>query len=133
MPAPVAAAYDAYAPDARDYLLKLRELVLEVAARTDGVGRLTETLKWGEPSFLTEKTKSGTTLRLAWKPALPDTAQMLVNCQTSLVESWRDMFGDRLAFSGNRAVLLDIYAPLPADALAPCIAMALTYHRNKRA
>jgi hypothetical protein len=31
--------------------LALRELVLQVAATTEGVGELEESLKWGEPAY----------------------------------------------------------------------------------
>ena len=48
----------------------LRSLLVEVAEDLC-VGPLTETLKWGEPAYLTEVTKAGTTVRIAWKPATP--------------------------------------------------------------
>ena len=35
----------------------LRQLIFETAAATEVVGELEETLKWGEPSYLTPKTK----------------------------------------------------------------------------
>ena len=132
-PASVQAAFDALPPPARTYLLKLRTLIIATAAKTPGTGPLTETLKWGEPAFLTEATKSGTTIRLGWKPATPGTAQLLVHCSTTLVNEWRDLYAGTLAFSGTRAILLDITAPLPRPELAHCIAMALTYHSRKHA
>ena len=132
LPPAVAAAFEVYPTDARDYLLRLRLLIFETAKSTAGVGQLTETLKWGEPSFLTDETRAGTSVRLAWKKDNPRAAQLLVNCQTSLIEDWRNAFGDLLAFSGNRAVLLDLDAPLPKDALAACIGQALTYHLRKK-
>ena len=60
----VAAVFEAYPAAMRRRLLALRALVFDVAAKTEGVGRLTETLKWGQPSYLTEQTKSGTTVRI---------------------------------------------------------------------
>ena len=128
----VADAYTAFPVEARQYLLAVRALILKTAETTPGVGRLTETLKWGEPSYLTEETRAGTTVRLAWKKDKPHTAQLLVNCQTRLVEDWRNVFGDALDFSGNRAVLLDIDKPMPEQALASCILQALTYHLRKK-
>ena len=44
--------------------MALRGLVFDTAARTAGVGGLTEALKWGQPSYLTEQTGSGTTVRI---------------------------------------------------------------------
>lgn len=132
-PAAVQAVLDAMPAAPRAYLGKLRDLIRATAAKTPGVGPLTETLKWGEPAFLTNATKSGTTLRLGWKPAAPDTAQLLVPCSTTLVNEWRDLYSGTLAFSGTRAVDLDIRKPLPEAALSHCIAMALTYHARKHA
>ncbi|KCZ57592.1 DUF1801 domain-containing protein [Hyphomonas chukchiensis] len=129
----VEAAFDAFPPPARAYLLQLRGLILTTAQETQGVGPLTETLKWGEPAYLTAATKSGTTIRLGWKPAAPNTAQLLVHCSTTLVNDWRERYADKLAFSGTRAIDLDITAPLPRAELAHCIAMALTYHARKPA
>ncbi|MEH6808289.1 MAG: DUF1801 domain-containing protein [Hyphomonas oceanitis] len=126
-------AFDAFPPPARTYLLKLRDLIRATAQETQGVGPLTETLKWGEPAYLTNATKSGTTIRLGWKPAAPNTAQLLVHCSTTLVNDWRERYADTLAFSGTRAIDLDITAPLPRAELAHCIAMALTYHARKPA
>ena len=127
------AAWNAFPAPARACLEKLRTLIHVTAAKTPAAGPLTETLKWGEPAFLTEATKSGTTIRLAWKPALPNMAQLLVPCSTPLIEEWRARYGDTLAFSGNRAVLIDIARPIPKAPLAHCIAMALTYHSRKSA
>ena len=59
-----AAVFKAYPPAMRSDLMKLREMMFEVAAATPGVGKLTETLKWGQPSYLTEETGSGSTVRI---------------------------------------------------------------------
>ena len=60
----VASVFKAYPPRIRAKLMALRELVFDTARRTGGVGPLTETLKWGQPSYLTEATGSGTTVRI---------------------------------------------------------------------
>ncbi|MGI9414318.1 MAG: hypothetical protein ACR2PM_11650 [Hyphomicrobiales bacterium] len=49
----VRAVFDSYPKQTRDRLLALRGLILDTAARTEGVGALEETLKWGQPSYLT--------------------------------------------------------------------------------
>jgi hypothetical protein len=132
-PANVQAVFDALPAVPRACLTRLRSLILATAAKIPGVGPLTETLKWDEPAYLTDATKSGTTIRLGWKAATPDTAQILVHCSTTLVNEWRDLYSGTLVFSGTRAILVDITAPLPRTELAHCIAMALTYHSRKQA
>lgn len=56
--------FNNYPPGMRGKLMLLRKLVLETAAETESVTSLQETLKWGEPSYLT---KGGSTIRIDWK------------------------------------------------------------------
>jgi len=132
LPAPVKTAFDAFPASARNVLLKVRALIFQTAASNPAVGPLTETLKWGEPAYLTGETKSGSTIRMAWKPVNPDHAALFFNCKTTLVDTMRDIYPDTFTYQGTRAVLFRLDQPLPNDALAHCIEMALTYHRNNR-
>jgi hypothetical protein len=127
-PAPVAAAFDALPPPLRRKLDRIRALIFDVAARTDGVGPLTETLKWGEPAYLTEQTKSGSTVRLGRSKRAPDSAAVFFICTTNLVPTFRSLWPE-LRYEGDRAILLPLDGEVPA-ALATCIKMALTYHQR---
>jgi len=111
----------------------LRDLILEVAARTPGVGTLEEVLKWGEPAFVTAQTKSGSTVRIAWKKSRPTQYAMYFNCQTTLVDSFKTMFPAAFRFEGNRALVFDEHDEVPVEALRICVAMALTYHTKSHA
>jgi hypothetical protein len=137
MPAPqppiaVAATFDAFPAAARKRLADLRAPIFDTAAATPGVGQLTETLKWGEPAYLTEASGSGSTIRLGVTRSDPPRCAVYLNCKTTLVEEYRAAFSDVLDFEGNRAVLMDPASPLPRQAMAQVVAMALTYHRRKR-
>ena len=123
----VKAVLDGYPAAARSRLTALRTLILDVAASIDGVGPLEETLKWSEPAYLTPKSRSGTTLRMAWKGQHPDHVSLFVNCQTSLIDTYRSLFPE-LDCHGNREVRLPLMDPLP-DCLRECIALALTYKK----
>ncbi len=129
----VAAAFAAYPPAMRRRVMALRELIFETAAATPGVGLLEETLKWGEPAYVTSQSKSGTTIRIAWKPSSPTRYAMYFHCQTHLIQTFRSLFPTELRFEGNRAIVFHDSEPVSVDALAFCIAAALTYHRNKSA
>ena len=59
--------FNNYPDSVRSKMLSLRGLVIETAKETEGIAKLEETLKWGEPSYLTAKSKSGSTIRIAWK------------------------------------------------------------------
>lgn len=127
---PVADVIKCYPVPAQKYAVKLRSLILEIAQNDPHIGALTETLKWREPAYLTEATKSGTTLRFDWKEKHPDKLGVFVNCRTTLIRGFQDMFGDELSFEGNRAIWLDINKPLPRDILTIFISKTLTYHLN---
>ena len=128
----VAAHFAAYPSDVRRRMMALRELIFATAAATDGVGELEETLKWGEPAYLTSASKSGSTIRIDWKAREPERCAMYFNCQTDLVGTFRTLFPNDFVFEGNRALVFEREAALPKDSLALCIAAALTYHRRGR-
>lgn len=130
---PVFHVFETYPAPAKDLLLRVRTLLYETADSLPEAGRITETLKWGEPAYLTSAPKSGTTIRLAWSPKRPDSAGIFVNCQTTLLDEWRTLYGETLDLVGNRELRLTLGAPLPADPIRHCLAMALTYHQRKPA
>ena len=129
----VAEVFEAYPAGIRRRMLELRELIFRTAAATPGAGELEETLKWGEPAYLTSQTRAGSTVRIDWKAASPDRCAMYFNCQTDLVDTFRSLFPNDFEFEGRRAIVFRTNAALPTDAVAFCIAAALTYHRRRRA
>ena len=129
--AAVDAVFGAYPKPVKAKLLALRRLIFDTAKETKGVGTLQETLKWGQPSYLTPETKSGSTIRIDQvKPAAGQVA-VYFHCQTNLVETFRELYPE-LSFGGNRSILLDADDKLPETALRHCVALALTYHLNNR-
>jgi Domain of unknown function (DU1801) len=129
--AAVESVFMRYPPSVRQEMLTLRALILETASNTDGVGEIEETLKWGEPAYVTSKSKSGSTVRIDWKKAQPDQYAMYFNCRTNLVETFRTLFPGEFNCQGNRALVFKVGAAVPMDALALCISASLTYHLRK--
>ena len=125
------ALFDAYPAAVKARLLALRRLIFETAKATKGVGALEETLKWGQPSYLTPETGSGSTIRIDQVKPAADQVAVYFHCQTNLVETFRELYPE-LSYSGNRAILLDVAGKLPEVALRHCVGLALTYHLNKR-
>ncbi len=109
-------------------LLELRNLILETASENSAIGPLEETLKWGEPAFLTNVTKAGTTIRINRHAKDDSKYAMYVHCQTDLIERYKQLYDDLLTFDGTRAVVFEVTQQLPLEAVKHCIAMALTYH-----
>lgn len=128
----VASRFASYPDRIRTTMLALRRLIFEIAAATDGVGPLLETLRWGEPAYLTSKTGSGSTSRIDWKARSPDDIAMYFVCTTDLVTRFRTRYKKQLRFEGNRAILLPVDSPIPRGAIGACIKAALTYHAVKK-
>jgi Domain of unknown function (DU1801) len=127
----VANILDGYPRPIGTKLQALRKLILDTARTTDGVGALEETLKWGQVSYLTSETGSGSTIRIDRVKSEANQVAVYFHCQTNLVETFRELYPE-LSYSGNRAILLDAGAPLPKAELGHCVALALTYHLHKR-
>jgi hypothetical protein len=127
----VAAVFDAYPRPLKSRLLALRRLIFETARATEGVGVLEEALKWGQPSYLTMETKSGSTIRIDQVKSAVNQYAVYFHCQTDLVSTFRELY-PQLTYGGNRSILLDATDEPPVDALRHCVALALTYHLNKR-
>ena len=127
----VEAVFLGYPEAHRKKLLVLRELIFDTAEKTEGVGELEETLKWGEPSYLTLQTKSGSTVRINWKESLGSSVAIYFKCTTSLVETFKQLYPE-LNYEKTRAIHFDLNEELPTEKLQHCIALALTYHLRKK-
>jgi Domain of unknown function (DU1801) len=126
----VAATFAGYSANVRRKLLTLRQLIFDTAAATQGVGELEETLRWGEPSYLTTQTRSGSMVRINAKGSGGRYA-MYFHCQTNLVETFRERYADKFTFEKNRAIVFANGDTVPVKELRHCIALALTYHRDR--
>jgi hypothetical protein len=127
----ISAVLSVYAKPVRDRLLALRRLILDTARATEGVGAIEEALKWGQPSYLTTETGSGSTIRIDGVKSSPNQYAVYFHCQTNLVETFRELYPE-LRYGGNRSILLDAADDPPEAALRHCVALALTYHLYKR-
>ena len=111
--------------------MALRELVFDTAAGTSGVGHLTETLKWGQPSYLTVETGSGTTVRIDRLKSGGGYA-VYFHCQSGLLGQFRELYPDTFKYAGQRAILFDLAGRLPVRPLRHCLALAFTHHSRKK-
>lgn len=126
--AKVKAIFDNYPQKVKTKMLRLRELVFEVAEEIEGLNKLEETLKWGEPSYLT---KHGSTLRMDWKEKNPEQVALYFQCTSMLVPTFKVVYKDTFEFEGNRAVLMYLNKNLPEKEIKHCISISLTYHKVK--
>ncbi len=126
----VVRVFDGYPTSLRMGLFQLRELIFKLARLTDGVGRLEETLKWGQPSYVTADTKSGSTIRLGITKDQRFFG-LYVHCQTTILSDFRDRFGDTFSYDGQRGILFEPGEDIHADQLEHCIIHGLTYHLKK--
>ncbi len=124
-------ALSRHSENGRERLLDIRQMIFTVAADIGDVGSLTETLKWGEPAYLTEVSRSGTTIRLGGTREASNDSALLFNCKTCLIDMFRTAFPADFKFEGNRALVIPADRAIPRTPLLFCLSAALTYHRRR--
>jgi hypothetical protein len=124
--------FSRYPKPVRDKLLTLRGMIVDVAKKTPGVGKLEEGLRWGQPSYLTSETGSGSTIRIDQIGNEGGKYAMYFICTSGLVEEFKELYRDEMKFEGNRSIVFDVADKLPEAALRHCISLALTHHKRKR-
>lgn len=127
MDAIVKKKFDSYPKEARSKLIQLRKLIVRTGIEYE-VGPLEETLKWGEPSYVT---KGGSAVRIDWKPKFPDKCFVFFQCQTRLIETFKEIYGDTFEYEGKRAIVLGMQNDIPTQELKHCIYLSLQYHELK--
>ncbi len=120
--------FRSYPDSVRECMFALRDLVFTTASRLGLENELQETLKWGEPAYLCQ---SGSPLRMHWKENDPDHYRMFFHCQTSLVETFREVFPENFSYEGNRAICFLLGEEPDLERLALCVEAALNYHQVK--
>lgn len=125
--ADVKSAYESFPENSRRELLVIRDLIFQIASKDEAIGPLEECLKWGQPSYLTSQSKSGTAIRLACTKS--GKAALFVHCQTSLISEFKAIFNDQFEYEGNRALIIPELTKENLTALSLFIGRALTYHR----
>ena len=122
----VAKAFECFAPAHQRQLLKLRKLIFDIANANPAIGKLAETLKWGQPSYLTEETKSGSTIRLGTRKT--GGYAIFVHCQTTIIRDFQQVFTGEFTYDGNRAICFLDDEGFDAEKISVMIERALTYH-----
>ena len=131
----VASRFAEYPKSIQKKSVCLRELIYQIASDDPQIGKIEETLKWGQPAYLTSQSGSGTTIRIDWRETQPQELVMFLNCRTSLVDTYRSIFPDIFRYEGSRALVIGkadrIDRGEKKEALSHCIRMALRYHLDK--
>lgn len=120
--------FQEYPKEIESKLNYLRSLIIETATENDGIVEIEETLKWGEPSYLT---KHGSTLRMDWKEKSPEQYAIYFKCTSKLVPTFKTLYKGKFKFENNRAIIFRLDDSIPETELKHCISMALTYHKIK--
>lgn len=119
--------FSSYPAPVRKKLDMLRALILKVA-QDNALGDVQASLKWGEPTYCV---KGGSPVRFDWKDRSPEQYALYFNCNTKLVDTFRELYGDCFRFEGNRAIVFGMSDAIPKTELAHCIELALKYHKLK--
>jgi hypothetical protein len=119
--------FDSFPESVRNKLMEIRAVVLAQVGE-EHIDDIVETLKWGEPSYVA---KHGSTIRLGWSPKFPDHVSVFFNCNTVLIETFREIYQDTFQLVGKREIRLLLTDEVPMAALQSCLLMSLRYHKIK--
>lgn len=122
--------FSAYPENIKSNLLLIRELIFQITENHDEIGQIEEALKWGTPSYLTSRPKSGTTIRLS-KQHEDDKFAISVHCQTTLMTEFKALYPD-LEYDGNRSIIFNTNNKMPLTTIEHFLFSALTYHQRKK-
>ncbi|MEM9864202.1 MAG: DUF1801 domain-containing protein [Myxococcota bacterium] len=128
-PVEVVEAFQSHPPAIRDALLSLRRVIWQTVAATEGVGEVSEVLRWGQPSYITAKPRTGSTFRLGALEG--ERYALFFHCQTTLVERFRVEHGDTLKYEGNRALWWNVGEAFDEARVAECVRAALLYRKRR--
>ena len=126
----VAKVFSLFPESAQEKLFEVRALIFEIGLELPQVGCVRETLRWGQPAYLTTKPRTGTTLRLGIPE--PGWVGVYVHCQTTVIRDFEQRCPDVFRIEGNRGAHFPADIPVPEAALAHLIRSALLYHFNNR-
>lgn len=120
--------FASYPPHILPKMKKLRELIVQVANETESVTAIEETLKWGEPSYLTKK---GSTLRMDWKEKNPEQYALYFKCTSKLIPTIKEVYGTQFNYETTRAIVFGLEDDYSEKDIKECIRLALEYHLLK--
>ncbi len=124
----VKAAFASYPQEMRWALQELRETILNVADAVKGVGRIEESLKWGQPAYRPVSPRTGTTLRIGPVTDSSTDYALFFHCQTTLASDFEALYPGVFRIVGGRSLVFALGDVAPDMPLRHCIALALTYH-----
>lgn len=124
----VKAAFASYPQEMRHALEDLREIILNVADAVKGVGKIEESLKWGQPAYRPVSPQTGTTLRVGPVTGSATEYALFFHCQTSLAHDFEQLYPGMFRIVGGRSLVFTLGEVAPDMPLRHCIALALTYH-----
>lgn len=128
IPPEISSLLGAYPQAAGEHLLAVRTLIYDVAAE-HGLGKIDESIKWGEASFWV---KGGIAVRVDWKEKQPAVIKVFFHCQTRLIETFREVYPEAFAYEGNRALLIPLADYAKHGVLAHCLSVVMRYQALKR-
>ncbi|XDD54156.1 hypothetical protein AB3N62_17070 [Leptospira sp. WS4.C2] len=125
---PLTSYYFNLTPVMLNKVMEIRNWIYEISQSNDQIGEIEECLKWGQPSFLTPKTKSGSTIRIG---KVNDSEYALYfNCKTTIAQEIAIEFPE-LKCDGKRALYFAIDQKLSKTKVIVCLKKALLYHKRK--
>jgi hypothetical protein len=125
--------FNQYPKEVKKRIIELRSIIFEVARNNPKIGIITESLKWGEPKYQTNQTKSGSSISINHKKEMENNFSMCVLDTTNLIQTFKEIYPKTFYFNGNRELIINANKKMPKEEIYHCIELALTYNlKNKK-
>ncbi len=119
--------YERFPREMKTKVLELREIIFEVAKNNDKIGKVTETLKWGEPVYQRDRSKYGSPIKINYKKTMENHISISVISTTNLIEKFKELYPKAFQFNGNREIIINTNRKLPKKEIYHCVELALTH------
>lgn len=119
--------YYRFPKEMRKKMLEVRDIIFEVGKNNDKIGKITETLKWGEPTYQANNSKDGSPIKITHKKSINNNFSIYIISSTNLIDMFKELYPKTFYFNGNREIIINTDRKIPRKEISHCIELALRY------
>jgi hypothetical protein len=119
--------YDRFPKEMKTKILEVREIIFEVGKNNNKINKITETLKWGEPTYQRDRSKDGSPIKINHKKTMENYFSISVISSTNLINKIKELYPKAFQFNGDREIIINANKKLPKTEIYHFIELALMY------
>jgi hypothetical protein len=119
--------YERFPKEMKTKVLEVREIIFEVGKNNEKITKITETLKWGEPTYQRDRSKYGSPIKINYKKTMENHFSISVISSTNLIQKIKELYPKAFEFNGDREIIINANKKLPKNEIYKFIELALTH------